>query len=78
LPPKPSINPQALGENPANVALARLLHQPGVTAPIIGPRTLEQQEDSHRAHGLQLGADTLDELDRIFQGFKPAPEHYAW
>src|ERR671928_336965 len=30
-----------LGERPSDVALAWLLHQPGVTAPITGPRTLE-------------------------------------
>ncbi|MBN1565437.1 MAG: aldo/keto reductase, partial [Anaerolineae bacterium] len=31
-----------LGEEPAAVALAWLLHQPVITAPIIGPRTMEQ------------------------------------
>jgi len=31
-----------LGESPADVALAWLLGQPGVTAPIVGPRTMEQ------------------------------------
>ena len=35
-----------LGEDPATVALAWLLHQEGVTAPIIGPRTMEQLEGS--------------------------------
>jgi len=38
-----------LGEKPANVALAWLLRRPGVTAPIVGPRTLEQLEDALRA-----------------------------
>ena len=33
-----------LGEQPAAVALAWLLHNPVVTAPIIGPRTIEQLE----------------------------------
>ena len=37
-----------IGENPANVGVAWLLHQQGVTAPIIGPRTLEQFQDSVR------------------------------
>jgi NDP-hexose C3-ketoreductase / dTDP-4-oxo-2-deoxy-alpha-D-pentos-2-ene 2,3-reductase len=68
----------ALGENPANVALAWLLHQDGVTGPIIGPRTLDQLDDSPRAVELKLGADALEELDRIFPGYKSAPEHYAW
>ncbi len=43
----------SLGENPANVALAWLLHQQGVTGPIIGPRTLEQLNDSQRAAELE-------------------------
>src|SRR4029453_10208445 len=38
-----------LGEAPADVALAWLLHQPAVTAPIIGPRTIEQLTGSLRA-----------------------------
>jgi len=68
----------SLGEHPANVGLAWLLHQDGVTAPIIGPRTLEQLEESLRAVELALANETLAELDRIFPGYKPAPEHYAW
>jgi aryl-alcohol dehydrogenase-like predicted oxidoreductase len=68
----------ALGENPANVGLAWLLHQEGVTAPIIGPRTLEQLDESLRAVELKLVDETLVELDRLFPGYKPAPEHYAW
>jgi aryl-alcohol dehydrogenase-like predicted oxidoreductase len=69
-----------LGEEPAAVALAWLMHQEGVTAPIIGPRTLDQLEGaSLRAAELQLDADTLATLDRIFPGPKgPAPEAYAW
>ncbi|MFN2148470.1 MAG: aldo/keto reductase, partial [Anaerolineales bacterium] len=38
-----------LGEQPADVALAWLLHNPVVTAPIIGPRTMEQLEGAQRA-----------------------------
>jgi aryl-alcohol dehydrogenase-like predicted oxidoreductase len=67
-----------LGEKPANVALAWLLHQDGVTAPIIGPRTMEQLEDPLHAVDLSLSEETLKQLDDIFPGFKPAPEHYAW
>jgi aryl-alcohol dehydrogenase-like predicted oxidoreductase len=68
----------SLGESPANVALAWLLHQDGITAPIVGSRTRDQLDDSRRAVELKLGADTLEEIDRIFPGYKPAPEHYAW
>ncbi len=67
-----------LGEEPANVALAWLLHQDGVTAPIIGPRTLAQLAGAQRALTLGLGADVLRELGGIFPGYRPAPEHYAW
>jgi aryl-alcohol dehydrogenase-like predicted oxidoreductase len=67
-----------LGENPANVALAWLLHQPAVTAPIIGPRTIEQFDDAQQAVKLTLSEETLNQLDAIFPGYKPAPQHYAW
>jgi aryl-alcohol dehydrogenase-like predicted oxidoreductase len=67
-----------LGEEPANVALAWLLHQDGVTGPIIGPRTLEQLDGAQRALTLKLNDDALARLDEIFPRYKPAPEHYAW
>ena len=67
-----------LGEKPANVALAWLLHQDGVTAPIIGPRTMEQLDEPLRAVTLELSGDTRQQLDEIFPGYKPAPENYAW
>jgi aryl-alcohol dehydrogenase-like predicted oxidoreductase len=67
-----------LGEEPANVALAWLLHQDGVTAPIIGPRTIGQLEDAQRAVELTLDEDVLKRLDELFPGYQPAPEHYAW
>lgn len=67
-----------LGEQPADVALAWLLHNPAVTAPIIGPRTLEQLDGSLRALEIQLSEETLAKLDEIFPGFKPSPEGYAW
>ena len=61
------------------MALAWLLHQPAVTAPIIGPRTMEQLTDSSRALEIKLSADTLRKLDEIFPGpGGPAPEAYAW
>lgn len=68
----------SLGEPPANVALAWLLHQPAVTAPIIGPRTAGQLDDVQRAVTLTLDGETLKRLDAIFPGYRPAPEHYAW
>jgi aryl-alcohol dehydrogenase-like predicted oxidoreductase len=68
-----------LGEHPADVALAWLLSNPAVTAPIIGPRTTEQFTGSLRAIDIQLDANVLEQLDRIFPGpGRPAPEAYAW
>src|SRR5262245_19082548 len=68
-----------LGERPADVALSWLLHQPAVTAPIIGPRTEEQLEGSFRALEIRLDEDVLARLDEIFPGpGGPAPEAYAW
>jgi aryl-alcohol dehydrogenase-like predicted oxidoreductase len=67
-----------LGHAPASVALAWLLHQPAVTAPIIGPRTVEQLHAALKALDVELHAEDLDELDEIFPGKAPAPEHYAW
>jgi NDP-hexose C3-ketoreductase / dTDP-4-oxo-2-deoxy-alpha-D-pentos-2-ene 2,3-reductase len=70
---------EALGERPSDVALAWLLAQPAVTAPIIGPRTVEQLESSLRALEVKLDADVLGKLDRIFPGpGGAAPEAYAW
>jgi NDP-hexose C3-ketoreductase / dTDP-4-oxo-2-deoxy-alpha-D-pentos-2-ene 2,3-reductase len=68
-----------LGENPADLGLAWLLAQPAVTAPIIGPRTMEQLEGSLRALKVRLTKDVLGRLDEIFPGpGGPAPEAYAW
>jgi aryl-alcohol dehydrogenase-like predicted oxidoreductase len=68
-----------LGENPADVALAWLLKNPAVTAPIIGPRTMEQLEGSLRATEIELTPETLTKLDEIWPGpGGAAPNAYAW
>ncbi len=68
-----------LGEKPAIVALAWLLQNPMVTSPIIGPRTLEQLEESLRALQLTLDSATLARLDEIWRGpGGEAPNAYAW
>ncbi|MDQ1622787.1 MAG: hypothetical protein QOH19_1205, partial [Actinomycetota bacterium] len=67
-----------LGEDPGDVALAWLLRQPAVTAPIIGPRTQEQLNSALRALTVTLDADALKRLDEIFPGHRTAPEDYAW
>jgi aryl-alcohol dehydrogenase-like predicted oxidoreductase len=68
-----------LGENQADVALAWLLHQKAVTAPIIGPRTMEQLNGAMRALSVTLSQETLKRLDDIFPGpGGSSPEAYAW
>jgi aryl-alcohol dehydrogenase-like predicted oxidoreductase len=68
-----------LGERPSDVALAWLLANPAVTAPIIGPRTMEQLDGSMRALEVSLQDDAMRRLDEIFPGpGGPAPEAYAW
>ena len=68
-----------LGEKPADVGLAWLLHNPAVTAPIIGPRTIEQLNGSLRAPEIKLSAESLAKLDEIWPGpGGAAPEAYAW
>jgi aryl-alcohol dehydrogenase-like predicted oxidoreductase len=70
---------QERGWSPAELGLAWLLHQPGVTGPIIGPRTLEQLESAVAALEIQLSEDDLQQLDAIFPGpGGQAPEAYAW
>jgi aryl-alcohol dehydrogenase-like predicted oxidoreductase len=82
-----------LGEKPADVALAWMLHHPAITAPIIGPRTMEQLVGSVQAVEIKLDEATLKKLDQIFPGPNgpkeegqgtadwkkyEAPEAYAW
>ena len=68
-----------IGEQPADVALAWLLKNPVVTAPIIGPRTMEQLNGSLRALELDIDDETMKRLDEIWPGPGGyAPEAYAW
>lgn len=69
---------QEIGEKPADVALAWMLKNPAITAPIIGPRTLEQMEGSLRALEITLSNATLERINTLFPGHKTAPEDYAW
>ena len=67
-----------IGHAPGEVALAWLLHQPLVTAPIIGPRTMDQLESAVRATEIVLDSETLAKLDEIFPGPGIAPNTYSW
>jgi NDP-hexose C3-ketoreductase / dTDP-4-oxo-2-deoxy-alpha-D-pentos-2-ene 2,3-reductase len=67
-----------LGASPAQVALAWLLAQPGVTCPVIGPVNVDQLDDAVRSLELRLDDKVLEHLDEIFPGYRTAPEDYAW
>jgi aryl-alcohol dehydrogenase-like predicted oxidoreductase len=68
-----------LGAAPASVGLAWLLSRPVVTAPIVGPRTLDQLTSALPALDVTLDEKALHRLDEIFPGpGGPAPEAYAW
>ena len=81
-----------VGHAPADVALAWVLHVPGITAPIIGPRTLEQLDGNVRALDIHLSPEQLARIDEIFPpvghpDIQPtsksphkyeSPEAYAW
>ncbi|MCC6646577.1 MAG: aldo/keto reductase [Polyangiaceae bacterium] len=67
------------GWAPGEVALAWVLANPAVTAPIIGPRTKAHLSSALAALDLTLGEAELKALDELFPGpGGPAPEAYAW
>ena len=68
-----------LGEQPADVALAWMLKNPIVTAPIIGPRTMAQLDGSLRTLEINLTDEVMKRLDEIWPGpGGEAPWAYAW
>jgi aryl-alcohol dehydrogenase-like predicted oxidoreductase len=68
-----------LGHPPAEVALAWLLANPVVTAPIIGPRVVDQLDGAMRALDVRLDRAAMKRLDEIWPGpGGPAPEAFAW
>ena len=70
---------EELGEKPADVALAWLIANPVVTAPIIGPRTMDQLTESLRALEITLDQEQMDKLNEIWPGPKgESPEAFAW
>ncbi|MCY3742252.1 MAG: aldo/keto reductase [Candidatus Poribacteria bacterium] len=69
----------SIGQPPANVALAWVLSNSDITAPIIGPRTVEQLADNLSVLELELDNEVLARLDEIWTGpGGEAPEAYAW
>jgi 1-deoxyxylulose-5-phosphate synthase len=56
----------ARGVPPAQVALAWLLHRPGVTAPIVGATKIEHVEDALAAEQLVLADDEIARLEELY------------
>lgn len=70
---------EEMGEKPASIALAWLLANPVVTAPIIGPRTVQQLEDCIYSLEIKLAEEVIEKLDKIWPGpGGEAPEAYSW
>jgi NDP-hexose C3-ketoreductase / dTDP-4-oxo-2-deoxy-alpha-D-pentos-2-ene 2,3-reductase len=68
-----------LGEKPANVALAWLLHNPVITAPIIGPRIADHVTSAIRSVDIKLSPEILKQLNEIWPGPNgESPEAFAW
>ena len=67
-----------LGQAPGVVAIAWLLHQPGITSAIVGPRRRDQFAALLQAPRLGLDESALARLDAIFPACGAAPEAYAW
>lgn len=67
-----------MGKTPSAVALAWLLHQPGVTSTIVGPGDVQQLTGVLDVPDIVLDATILDKLDSLFPPCGPAPEAYAW
>jgi aryl-alcohol dehydrogenase-like predicted oxidoreductase len=64
---------QEAGKSPAQVALNWLLQRPGVTAPIIGARTIEQLEDNLGAVGWSLNVEQMEHLNKVSDKRLPYP-----
>jgi aryl-alcohol dehydrogenase-like predicted oxidoreductase len=64
------------GKSPSQVALNWLLQQPGVTAPIIGARTIAQLEDNLESVGWSLNAEQMAKLNTASAIELPSPYNF--
>lgn len=56
-----------LGATPAKISLAWLLHQPGVTAPVVGASRLAHVEEAVAAIDIRLSEQDLSHLQQYYQ-----------
>jgi aryl-alcohol dehydrogenase-like predicted oxidoreductase len=67
-----------LGVSPTAVALAWVRDQPGVVAPVIGARTVDQLHDSLAAERLSLPTEIREALDDVSEPEAGYPERTPW
>jgi aryl-alcohol dehydrogenase-like predicted oxidoreductase len=67
---------KAKGVTMAQFALAWVMHQPVVTSPIIGPRTMEQLEDNLGALDVEITADDRAAVDALVPPGRMASPFY--
>ncbi len=67
-----------IGAKPADVAVAWMLNQPGVSTALVGARSVEQLQGNLGGLALHLEPDVLQRLDDIWPGPGEAPQAYAW
>ncbi|MBA3534132.1 MAG: aldo/keto reductase [Ardenticatenales bacterium] len=60
------------------LALAWCAQQPGVTSPIIGPRTLQQLQDAIQAATIELTAEELEQLDTVAPPGRAIVPYYGY
>jgi aryl-alcohol dehydrogenase-like predicted oxidoreductase len=68
----------AKGATPAQVAVAWCLRQPGITAPIVGPRTVEQLVDLVAAVDVELSPEDLAALDAVAPPGRATVPYYGY
>ncbi|MFD0676675.1 MULTISPECIES: aldo/keto reductase [unclassified Paenibacillus] len=66
-----------LGCTPSALSLAWLMQQPTVSSVIVGATGVQQLEDNLKSASLELGADTLDELERLSEAYRYG-KPFAW
>jgi aryl-alcohol dehydrogenase-like predicted oxidoreductase len=63
--------------SPSQLALAWCMRQPGVTSPIIGPRTLEHLTDNLGAIAVEITAEDRSRLDAVSEPEQAIVPYYT-